>query len=123
MTLTGKDQLWLRLSIVFVWLATAAVSVWELQGQSAQLLLAAGVRDPALARWLILAGAGVDAALGLAMLLWPARSSYLAALAVMGLMTLVATVIDPSLWLHPLGPLTKNLPIAALLFILAKAKP
>lgn len=123
MTLSGKDQQLLRLSIVFVWLATAIVSVWELQGQSAQLLLAAGVQDASLARWLILAGAGVDAALGLAMLLWPARLTYLAALAVMALMTLVATGLDPSLWLHPLGPLTKNLPIAAILLVLAKAKP
>lgn len=123
MTLSDKDQLWLRLSIVAVWLSTAIVSVWELQGQSVQLLLAAGVRDASLARVLILAGAGVDAALGLAMLLRPARWSYLAALAVMALMTLVASVLDPSLWLHPLGPLTKNLPIAALLLVLAKAKP
>lgn len=123
MTLSGKDLKWLRLSIVFVWLATAIASVWELQGQSAQLLQAAGVRDPSLARWLILAGAGVDAVLGLAMLVWPTRWTYLAALAVMGLMTLVASVLDPSLWLHPLGPLTKNIPIAALLFILARAKP
>ena len=98
-------------------------SVWELQGQSAQLLHAAGVQDPTLALWLILAGAGVDALLGLAMPVWPARWTYLAALAVMGLMTLVASVLDPSLWLHPLGPLTKNIPIAALLFILARAKP
>lgn len=123
MTLSGKEQRWLRLSIVFVWLATAIASVWELQGQSAQLLLGAGVRDASLARWLVLAGAGVDAVLGLAMLLWPARWTYLAALAVMGLMTLVASILDPSLWLHPLGPLTKNLPIATLLFILARAKP
>jgi len=123
MTLSGKDQQWLRLSIVFVWLATAIVSVWELQGQSAQLLQAAGVQDPSLVRWLILAGAGADAVLGLAMLLRPARWAYLAALAVMALMTLVASVLDPSLWLHPLGPLTKNLPIAVLLFILARAKP
>lgn len=123
MTLTGKDQQLLRLSVIAVWLATAVVSVWELQGQSAQLLQAAGVQDPSLARLLILGGAGVDAALGLAMLLRPARWTYLAALAAMGLMTLVASILDPSLWLHPLGPLTKNLPIAALLFILAKAKP
>lgn len=123
MTLTGKDLQWLRLSIVFVWLATAIASVWELQGQSMQLLQAAGVRDASLARWLILAGAGVDLVLGLAMLLRPARRTYLAALAVMALMTLVASILDPSLWLHPLGPLTKNIPIAVLLLILARAKP
>jgi hypothetical protein len=37
------------------------------------------------------------------------------------LMTLVATILYPSLWLHPLGPLTKNIPAAAALLILAKA--
>ncbi|MDO8385767.1 MAG: DoxX-like family protein [Polaromonas sp.] len=123
MMLTDRDQQWLRLSIVAVWLATAIVSLWELGGQSAELLLAAGVQDPLLTRVLILSGAGVDAALGLALLLRPARWNYLAALGVMGLMTAVATVIEPSLWLHPLGPLTKNLPIAAILLVLARIKP
>lgn len=123
MTLPGKDPQWLRLSVVFVWLATAIVSVWELEGQSVELLMAAGVQDPVLTRWLILSGAGVDAALGLALLLRPVRWTYLAALAVMGLMTAVATVIAPSLWLHPLGPLTKNLPIAAILLVLARTRP
>ena len=36
MILSRNDQQLLRLSVV-VWLATAIVSVWELQGQSAQL--------------------------------------------------------------------------------------
>jgi hypothetical protein len=123
MTLSARDQQWLRLSIVAVWLATAVVSIRELEGQSASLLLAAGVQDPTLARLLILSGAGVDAALGLALLLRPARWSYLAALVVMVLMTAVATALDPALWLHPLGPLTKNLPIAAILLLLARTRP
>lgn len=120
--LAEKDQHLLRLSLVFVWLATALASVWELDGQSAQLLFASGVHDPSLARLLILGGAAVDAALGLAMLLKPRRWSYLAALAVMVLMTLAATILDSSLWLHPLGPLTKNIPVAAILIVLAKPK-
>ena len=33
----------------------------------------------------------------------------------MGLMTAVATALQPPLWLDPLGALLKNLPIAALL--------
>lgn len=122
MMFSRNDQQLLRLSIVVVWLATAIVSVWELEGQSARLLLAASVQDPSLSRLLILAGAGVDSALGLAMLLRPARWIYLAALAIMVLMTGAATVLDPTLWLHPLGPLTKNLPIAAILLVLARAK-
>lgn len=118
--LTSRDQKLLRYSLIFVWLATALVSVLELHGQSAQLLVGVQGLDAASASWLILSGAGVDAALGLALWLKPNRVIYLAALLVMLLMTLVATVLSPWLWLHPLGPLTKNVPIAAVLLVLAR---
>ncbi len=113
----------LRYSLVFVWLATAWVSVWELHGQSLQLLTAAGVQNKTLALILIGCGDSIDAALGLAMCIWPVRLTYLLALMAMVIMTLVATVIAPHLWLHPLGPLIKNVPIAVALWMLAKAKP
>jgi DoxX-like family len=122
MTNSPTNEKILRFSIVFVWLVTAATSVWTLNGQSMQLLSAAGVKDPSLIRLLILGGAGVDAALGLAMLLKPTRWSYLAALMAMLIMTLVATILDPALWLHPLGPLTKNVPIGAALIALARSR-
>lgn len=121
MKLPAKDLQLLRLSLVFVWLATAIVSLWEFKGQSTALLADAGLHDPALAGWLILGGAALDALLGLAMLFKPGRQVYLAALAAMLLMTLVATLMDASLWLHPLGPLIKNIPMAAALLILARA--
>ncbi len=110
----------LRYSLIFVWLATAVVSLWEWSGQSAALLHRAGIHD---AMWVALAiggGAAADAALGVALWRWPSRATYLTALALMAVMTLVATALDPALWLHPLGPLTKNLPIAAALWLLAK---
>lgn len=95
----------------------------ELQGQSLQLL--AGLNDtmPWLKPALILSGALVDLVLGLWLWLRPGRTAYRLALAAMLLMTGVATAIDPSLWLHPLGPLTKNVPIAALLLVLARTPP
>ena len=122
MTISPTNEKMLRFSIVFVWLVTAATSVWTLNGQSMQLLSAAGVNDPSLIRLLILGGAGIDAALGLAMLLKPTGWSYLAALMAMLIMTLVATILDPALWLHPLGPLTKNVPIGAALIVLARSR-
>jgi hypothetical protein len=122
MTVSPTDEKMLRFSIVFVWLATAAASAWTLDGQSTQLLSAAGVNNPSLVRLLIMGGAGVDAALGIVMLLKPVRLSYLAALAAMLIMTLVATILDPALWLHPLGPLTKNVPIGAALLALARSR-
>ena len=118
--MTPLDHHLLRYSLVFVWLTTALVSVWELQGQSLQLLAGLDDSTPWLKPALILSGALVDLVLGLWLWLRPGRTAYRLALAAMLLMTGVATAIDPSLWLHPLGPLTKNVPIAALLLVLAR---
>ena len=115
----------LRASLVIVWLATAVVSVWELHGQSRELL--AGLPTAwteGNTSWLptaiLLAGAAADAVLGL--WLWlalrPGRKAYGAALLMMLAMTVLATAIQPAWWLHPFGPLTKNLPIAAILWVL-----
>ena len=118
--MTTRDHQLLRYSLVFVWLATALVSLWELNGQSLQLLAGLDDATPWLKPALILSGALVDLMLGLWLWLRPGHIVYQLALAVMLLMTGVATAIDPSLWLHPLGPLTKNLRIAALLLVLAR---
>jgi hypothetical protein len=67
---------------------------------------------------LIWAGVALDALLGLALWLMPRVSVYWCALASMGVMTFVATLMLPSLWLHPLGPLLKNIPLAAMLWVL-----
>jgi hypothetical protein len=119
-SLGHADWLWLRMSLVFVWLWTAVVSAWELHGQSRDLLLAGGMADASLSNVLILSGAALDTVLGVCLWLRPSRLVYLLALAGMVLMTLVATILIPSLWLHPLGPLSKNMPIAVLLWVLAR---
>ena len=117
------SALLLRASLVVVWLATAVVSVWELHGQSRELLAGlptawAGGHVPWLPTAIILAGAAADAVLGLWLALRPGRKAYGAALLMMLAMTLLATAIQPAWWLHPFGPLTKNLPIAAILWVL-----
>lgn len=119
------DDRLLRLSLVAVWLMTAAVSLVELNGQSRQVLADAGVASPAwLVQGLIVVGAVADLLVGVALWRWPGRASYLAALALMASMTLAATVLQPSLWLHPLGSLLKNLPIAAVLWhLIRRAMP
>ena len=98
----------------------SVVSVVELDGQGAALLQQAGLQDPVLIKALILAGSALDLVLGLLLWLKPGRMTYFASLAAMAVMTIVATVMLPSLWLHPLGPLLKNLPIAAMLWTLAR---
>jgi hypothetical protein len=116
------DHSFLRFSLVFVWLVTAVVSVWELHGQSSALLVSAGISGALETRMLVWGGAAIDAMLGLALWFWPGRKTYLSALGFMLLMTVIATWVQPTLWLHPLGPLTKNIPIAAVLWVLAKSR-
>lgn len=111
----------LRYSLVAVWLWTGVVSLIEWQGQSTALLQAGGIHNSSTQDWLIGSGAALDVALGLWLWLRPGRPAYAAALAAMLLMTITASILLPGLWLHPLGPLSKNLPIAAALWLLWQA--
>jgi len=114
----------LRAALVTVWLATALVSVIDWQDAGTKLLQSGGINSPFWITTLIFGGALLDLGVALWLLLWPARSAYLAALTLMLLMTVIATALLPALWLDPLGALLKNLPIAAvLLFLLQQEKP
>ncbi|RGE44077.1 epimerase [Comamonas testosteroni] len=114
-------------SLVIVWLGTAVVSALDdlglsgLNHEGARLLAAGGIASPDGQALLIWSGLLADLLIGLALLLRPGRTSYLAALAMMCAMTLIGTALQPALWLHPLGPLLKNLPIAAMLWFLLQA--
>jgi len=77
-----------------------------------------GITSEFLIHALIVGGSAVDLGLGLLLWLKPSRPTYLLALTMMALMTVVATWLMPTLWLDPLGPLLKNLPIAAILLVL-----
>lgn len=106
-----------RAALVLLWLGTACVSLIKLHGQGQVLLQRALLPEP----WqkpIILAGALLDALLGLAIWRRHAPNVYLAAGIAMAAMTVIATALLPELWLDPLGSLSKNIPIAALLLIL-----
>ena len=108
----------LRTSLVAVWLGTAVVSAITHRTQGDALLRQAGLTDDAWIQALIWSGAAADLLMGIALWRWPGRHSAWAALGLMGVMTLTATVLLPHLWLDPLGSLLKNLPIAAILVVL-----
>ena len=114
-------------SLVIVWLGTAAVSALDYFGLSglnhegARLLADGGISDTRWQAALIWSGLLADLLIGLALLLRPGRASYCVALFMMAAMTIIGTALQPTLWLHPLGPLLKNLPIAAMLWFLLQA--
>ncbi len=75
MTGSADDDRLLRLSLVAVWLFTAFASVVELNGQSHQVLAAAGIASPPwLVQLLIVGGAVADLVIGLALWWRPGRA-------------------------------------------------
>lgn len=121
MALTHSQRDLARASLIAVWLWTAVVSIQQADGLSRTLVASRAVIPEALHGPIIWGGATVDLLLGLAMLIRPGRLVYGCALGMTLLMTAVGTWVDPALWLHPLGPLSKNLPIMALLYLLLQA--
>ena len=108
----------LRISLAMVWLWTAWVSafVWP-QGQSLALLGALGIKGG----WAFAAlygASALDFLFGCATLARPGRRLWLAQMGLIaGYSAAIAIALPEYLW-HPFGPLSKNIPILAILWIL-----
>lgn len=113
----------LRVSIAAVWIWTAIVSAW-LYPRASSLELLARVGAPAALAPLLLYGAALlDLAFGVLSLVWPRRLGPRARLWTLQIVLIVlyTALISwrlPEFWLHPYGPLSKNLPMIALLILL-----
>ncbi|MDO4708965.1 MAG: DoxX-like family protein [Pseudomonadota bacterium] len=121
--MNDKDLKLLRHSLIAVCWLTIIASLVEWNGQSLALLQAGGIQSMPLAHSLIAAGVALDLMLALLLMLWPRRISYQVSMAAVIALTLTATLLLPNLWLHPLQPLGKNLPILIILYILARRAP
>jgi uncharacterized protein YbjT (DUF2867 family) len=109
----------LRTSIALVWIVTGIVSLGLYPTEASFGLLArSGV--PETLRPLFLYGAAtLDLLLGLATLFAPRRRLlWLGQIALIVGYTAIITVRMPEFWLHPYGPLLKNLPMLAGIYLL-----
>lgn len=109
----------LRLSIAAVWIITAIVS-FGLYPVADSYALLARTGIPAPLQPLMLYGAATfDLALGLGILFLARRRwLWLAQLGLIGFYTVVIAIRLPEFLLHPYGPLTKNLPMLAAIWLL-----
>ena len=109
----------LRASIALVWIATALVSAGLYPVElSYQLLERTGV-PAALAPLMLYGAAGLDLVLGIATLILARRRwLWLAQLGLIGFYSIVIAFRLPEFLLHPYGPLTKNLPMLAAIWLL-----
>ncbi len=107
-----------RLGVAFLWLWTAAATffIWP----KADTLAWLASVSPALGTMLVLsASCLLDASLGLFSLFRPSKRLWQAEFLVTAFYTVVLAVCLPWTWGHPLGPLTKNLPVLATMLYLA----
>lgn len=115
-------ELLCRISLSFLWLFTAATSFWWARAIGYDVLAHQNIRGE-LADWCINAGSFLDTFIGIWLLTaYKLKWCYKLQLAVILSYSILLTVIAPAFWLHPFGPLTKNIPILALLLLLHKAE-
>jgi hypothetical protein len=109
----------LRYAIAFVWIATAIVSVALYPAAlSYQLLERTGVA-PAWAPLMLYGAAAVDLLIGLGIVLLARRRwLWLAQLGLIGFYTVLIAWRMPEFLLHPYGPLLKNVPMMAAIWLL-----
>jgi len=104
-----------RYVLALVWFVTAGLSfgIYPIAG-SLDLLQPLGVSG-APAMFMLMAASALDLSLGLATLLWPGRILWLMQIALIVGYSGIIAIYSPEYYLHPFGPVLKNLPILALL--------
>ncbi|MFL6664899.1 MAG: SDR family oxidoreductase [Rhizobacter sp.] len=115
----------LRVSVALVWIVTGVVSLGLYPpALSFELLARSGVPE-ALRPAALYGAAALDLALGVMSLLPRFRRAWLwgAQAVLIVVYTVIITVKLPEFWLHPYGPVLKNLPMLAALLLLAMLEP
>lgn len=116
-----------RLAVALVWIWTFVVSIGLYPRDQSLALLARVGAEGALATWLLNGAAVFDLALGIGTLAlapaWRARLLWPLQLALMAFYTAAISWAMPEFWLHPFGPLSKNLPMAAAIGLLWAMEP
>ena len=105
-----------RLSLSFLWLFTAATSFFWARNIGYEILAQQNFSGRQ-ADLFINAGSLLDAAIGIWLLSnFQLRWCYAVQIVLIISYSLLISVIAPFFWLHPFGPVTKNIPILVLIF-------
>lgn len=110
----------LRISIALVWIVTGIVSLGLYPVEESYALLARTGITGALAPLMLYGAALLDLAFGIGTLALKRhrRWLWLAQLGLIGFYTVIISFRLPEFWLHPYGPLLKNLPMLAAIWLL-----
>lgn len=113
---------WIRpafqLTLALVWIVTGILSMGIYPVEDSYALLAQVGLQGVLASMALYGAALLDIGLGIATLVRPGRWLWRMQIAIMAGYTVIISFFLPEFWLHPFGPILKNLPILALLIAL-----
>lgn len=114
----------LRWSIAFVWIVSGIISAIVYPREASYALLARAGLDGAFAPWALYAAAGLDILLGVATLLRYrlALTGAVQIAVILGYSAIIAAAL-PEFWIHPFGPLTKNIPLIAATMAMMALEP
>jgi len=113
-----------RIALALLWIMTGIISAFIYPlADSYALLAQAGIPDN-LAPLVLYSAAVLDVALGVALLVgWKVKPVAMLQIAIIVFYSLVITLSLPAQWVHPFGPITKNIPlVVATLLLLAREK-
>jgi hypothetical protein len=123
MAIPPRIELLCRLSLSVLWLFTAATSFWWGRTIGYEVLAHQNIQGE-LADWCINAGSFIDAIIGIWLLTtYKLKWCYSVQIVLIISYSILLCIIAPVFWLHPFGPLTKNIPIVALLYLLYQSEP
>lgn len=107
-----------RLSLSFLWIFTGITSAFFAKDIGYEVLAYGGITGT-LANLSILSGSVLDVVIGVWLLVGKRlKVCYLLQMIVIVLYTLLLTAIKPDFWVHPFGPLTKNVPLLVMTYYL-----
>jgi len=113
-----KISLVARLSLGFLWFFTGITSVFFAKDIGYEVLANGGIKGN-LATLSIYSGSFLDIVISFWLLSGKyLRNCYLIQIIVIVLYTLLLTAIEPNFWIHPFGPLTKNIPLLVMIYYL-----
>ena len=112
------DSRLMRYSLAAVWIVTGVLSLGIYpQEDSFALLARIGIEGAAASAALYL-GSTADIIFGLMTLFAPSRRLWQAQALLVLIYTVVISIYLPEFWLHPFGPILKNIPFLTLLWLL-----
>lgn len=113
----------LRISLAAVWFVSAVVSAFiHPHADSLAMLARTGLMGTA-GMIALYGSAALDLVLGVATLLWPRRSTWLAQAALIIAYSVIIAFALPEWLSHPFAPIVKNIPMLAILAVLLAGEP